>query len=53
MSEVRVPAAQTKITVEGKNIQGAKDLKRDDEISIFFNDGIVFAQVINIVKKGL
>jgi exodeoxyribonuclease VII large subunit len=53
MSAVRVPAAQNKITVEGKNVQGAKDLKRDDEISIFFNDGIVFAQVINVIKKGL
>ena len=43
---------QNKIIVDGKNVKNATDLKKDDEISIFFNDGIVFAQVINIIKKG-
>lgn len=44
---------QNRIAVDGKAVSKARDLKKDDEISIMFDDGIVFAQIINIVKKGL
>ncbi len=44
---------QNRIAIDGKTVNKAKDLNKDDEISIMFDDGIVFAQVINIVKKGL